>query len=75
LLAYGGLKKRLLEAVIDAPPPGPVEASAVAASKAQILTEASDALIDAGLLPQFSSFSLALWCYDQLHRLTRPPVP
>jgi len=41
----------LLEAVIDAPPPGPVEASAVAASKAQILTEASDALIDAGLLP------------------------
>jgi len=51
LLAYGGLKKQLLEAVIDAPPPGPVEASAVAASKAQILTEASDALIDAGLLP------------------------
>ncbi|KAL0047178.1 hypothetical protein WJX82_008722 [Trebouxia sp. C0006] len=48
LLAYGGLKKRLLEAVINAPPPGPVEASAVAASKAQILTEASDALIDAG---------------------------
>ncbi|DBB01005.1 hypothetical protein WJX77_011002 [Trebouxia sp. C0004] len=48
LLAYGGLKKRLLEAVIDAPPLGPVEASAVAASKAQILTEASDALIDAG---------------------------
>ncbi|KAL0033584.1 hypothetical protein WJX79_005150 [Trebouxia sp. C0005] len=48
LLAYGGLKKRLLEAVIDAPSPGPIEASAVAASKAQILTEASDALIDAG---------------------------
>ena len=48
LLAYGGLKKRLLEAVNDAPPPGPMEASAVAASKAQILKEASNALIDAG---------------------------
>jgi len=75
LLAYGGLKKRLLEAVIDAPSPGPVEASAVAASKAQILTEASDALIDAGLLPQSSSSSLVLWCCDQLHMLTQPPVP
>jgi len=44
------LKKRLLEAVSDAPAPSPVEASAVAASKAQILREASDALIDAGEL-------------------------
>ena len=44
---------------MDAPSPGPVEASAVAASKAQILREASDALIDAGMVISLHLTSLA----------------
>ena len=49
-MAYGSLQKRRLEG-LAAVQAAPAEAAQLAAYKAQLLQEASDALLDAGEMP------------------------